>query len=113
MSRGNDGQDIYLSNDDRRLFLEILAEMSERFEVDIFAYVLMSNYYHLLVQTRRANLQKAMQWMGTTYTRRFNNRHNKPATCSRGAIKAFWFKVMPISCNCPAISTGIRYVAGS
>ena len=44
MSRGNDGQDIYLSDDDRRLFLETLAEMSERFEVRIFAYVLMSNH---------------------------------------------------------------------
>lgn len=77
MSRGNDGQDIYLNDADRNLFLETVSEMSERFEVDIFAYVLMSNHYHLLVKTRRANLKKAMQWFGTTYTRRFNNRNFK------------------------------------
>ena len=44
MSRGNDGQDIYLDDTDRNLFLETISEMSERFKVDIFAYVLMSNH---------------------------------------------------------------------
>ena len=41
--RGNNGQDIYLNDADRNLFLETISEMSERFEVNIFAYVLMSN----------------------------------------------------------------------
>ncbi len=88
MSRGNDGKEIYLDDDDRRLFLETLSEMSERFEVDIFAYVLMSNHYHLLVQTRRANLKKAMHWLGTTYTRRFNNRHGKSGHLFQGRYKS-------------------------
>jgi chromosomal replication initiation ATPase DnaA len=46
MSRGNDGQDIYLNDADRNLFLDTISEMSERFEVDVFAYVLMPNHYH-------------------------------------------------------------------
>ena len=33
MSRGNDGQDIYLNDDDRKLFLETISEMSERFKI--------------------------------------------------------------------------------
>jgi REP-associated tyrosine transposase len=49
--------------------------MSERFEIDFFAYVLMGNHYHLLLRTNRANLSKSMQWLGLTYTRRFNLRH--------------------------------------
>jgi len=77
MSRGNDGQHIYLNDADRNLFLETISEMPERFKVDIFAYVLMTNNYHLLVRTNRANLKKAMQWFGTTYTRRFNNQNLK------------------------------------
>ncbi len=40
MSRGNDGQNICLNDDDRGLFLETISEMPERFEVDILAYVL-------------------------------------------------------------------------
>jgi len=102
MSRGNDGQDIYLSDDDRRLFLETLSEMSARFEVNIFAYVLMPNYYHLLVQTRLANLKKAMQWMGSTYTRRFNNRHTKTGHLFQGRYKSILVQndayVMRLSC---------------
>ncbi len=88
MSRGNDGQPIYLNDADRNLFLETVSEMSERFEVDIFVYVLMSNHYHLLVRTNRANLKKAMQWFGTAYTRRFNNRNSKRGHLFQGRYKS-------------------------
>jgi putative transposase len=102
MSRGNDGQDIYLNDDDRNLFLETISEMSERFEVDIFAYVLMSNHYHLLVRTNRANLKKAMQWFGTTYTRRFNNRNFKKGHLFQGRYKSILVQndayLMQLSC---------------
>ena len=102
MSRGNDGQDIYLNDDDRKLFLETISEMSERFEVDIFTYVLMSNHYHLLVRTNRANLKKAMQWFGTTYTRRFNNRNCKKGHLFQGRYKSILVQndayLMQLSC---------------
>jgi len=88
ISRGNDGQAIYLNDVDRNLFLDTISEMSERFEVDIFAYVLMPNHYHLLVKTLRANLKKAMQWFGTTYTRRFNNRNLKKGHLFQGRYKS-------------------------
>ena len=88
MSRGNHGQDIYLNDADRNLFLETLSEMSERFEVDIFAYVLMPNHYHLLVRTNRANLKKSMQWFGTAYTLRFNNRNLKKGHLFQGRYKS-------------------------
>jgi len=88
ISRGNDGQAIYLNDVDRNLFLDTISEMSERFEVDIFAYVFMPNHYHLLVKTLRANLKKAMQWFGTTYTRRFNNRNLKKGHLFQGRYKS-------------------------
>ena len=46
LSRGNDRQDIVINDDDRTLFLETVAEMADRFKLDIFAYVLMDNHYH-------------------------------------------------------------------
>jgi REP element-mobilizing transposase RayT len=52
LSRGNEQRPIFIDNDDRLLFLEILAEMSQRFEIDIFAYVLMDNHYHFLFHTK-------------------------------------------------------------
>ncbi len=72
MSRGNNFQDIFLSDDDRHLFCGLLGELTERFAIEIYAYVLMETHYHLLLKTTEANLSKAMQWFGTTYTRKFN-----------------------------------------
>ena len=62
LSRGNERRDIFLDDDDRRMFLTGLAETGERFALDVFAYVFMGNHYHSLLRTRRANLSKAMQW---------------------------------------------------
>ena len=75
LSRGNERSDIFMSDKDRSSFLDAVGEMSERFAIDVFAYVLMDNHYRLLFRTRRANLKKAMQWVGTTYTQRFNRQH--------------------------------------
>jgi REP element-mobilizing transposase RayT len=75
LSRGNERRNIFTDNDDRTSFLEILGRMSERFEVEVCAYVLMDNHYHLLLKTNKPNISKSMQWFGTTYTRRYNIKH--------------------------------------
>ena len=87
LSRGNEQRPIFIDNDDRLLFLETLGEMSERFEIDIFAYVLMDNHYHLLFRNNRANLSKSMQWFGATYTSRFNVTHNRSGHLFQGRFK--------------------------
>jgi len=87
LSRANEQSDIFYDNPDRRLFLDTVEEMSERFDVNIFAYFLMDNHYHLLLKTIRANLSKAMQWFGTMYRRRFNNRHNRSGHLFQGDLK--------------------------
>ena len=61
---------------------------SERYEIDIFAYVLMDNHYHLLAGTRQANLKKVMQWFGTTYTQRFNRLHFRSGHLFQGRYKS-------------------------
>ena len=65
-----------------------MGEMSDRFDVDIFAYVLMNNHYHILFRTNKPNLSKAMQWLGVTYTRRFNNRHARSGHLFQGRFKS-------------------------
>ena len=87
-SRGNYQQDIFVSDDDRYLFLDTLGQMSERYETDIFAFVLMDNHYHLLLRTAKANLSKSMQWLGTTYTRRFNLNHYQSGHLFQGRYKS-------------------------
>lgn len=87
-SRGNNQQDIYLSDSDRYLFLDTLGQLSERYDIDIFAYVLMDNHYHLLLRTPKANLSRSMQWLGTTYTRRFNLEHFQSGHLFQGRYKS-------------------------
>ena len=51
LSRGNEGNEIFVDERDRDRFLDTIEEMSQRFEVDAFAYVLMSNHYQILSET--------------------------------------------------------------
>jgi len=88
LSRGNERRDIFLDDDDRRMFLTGLAEAGERFALDVFGYVLMGNHYHLLLRTRRANLSKAMQWLGLSYTTRFNFKHSRSGHLFQGRFKS-------------------------
>ena len=88
LSRGNAHQDIFLSDDDRHLFLALLEELSERFSVEVYAYVLMGNHYHLLLKTLDANLSKAMQWFGTSYTRKFNLKNHSNGHLFQGRFKS-------------------------
>lgn len=87
LSRGNERRDIFFSDDDRRLFLDTLGDMAQRFEIEMFVYMLMGNHYHLLLRTRRANLSRAMQWLGVTYTNRFNARHSRSGHLFQGRFK--------------------------
>jgi putative transposase len=89
LSRGNEQQHIFADDQDRELFLELISEMSARFEIDIFAYVLMGNHYHLLIKTHRANLSKSMQWFGANYTRKYNIRHKRSGHLFQGRFKNF------------------------
>jgi REP element-mobilizing transposase RayT len=87
LSRGNGRQDIFLSDQDRHTFVELLQEVYERYSVDICAYVLMRNHYHLLLRTPEANLSRAMQWFGTTFTRRFHMHNRTSGHLFQGRFK--------------------------
>ncbi len=89
LSRGNARNDIFTDDEDRILFLEILEKMAGRFEIDVFAYVLMDNHYHLLLKTTKPNISKAMQWFGTTYTRRFNLKNHRSGHLFQGRFRNF------------------------
>ena len=88
MARGNERREVFRDDQDRRRFLETLAEAVERFGLRVHAYCLMSNHYHLLLGTPRANLSRAMGWLQTTYTARFNRRHRRSGHLFQGRFKA-------------------------
>ena len=87
-ARGNEPRAIYRDDQGRQRFLETVEEAHDRFEVVIHAYCLMSNHYHLLIQTPRANLSAAVGWLQTTYSVRFNRRHRRSGHLYQGRFKA-------------------------
>jgi REP element-mobilizing transposase RayT len=87
-SRGNERRAIYRNDRDRLHFLELLGEMVERYGVQVHAYVLMDNHFHLLLQTPEANLSRAVQWLGVSYSVWFNRRHDRAGHLFQGRFKA-------------------------
>jgi len=87
-SRGDGREKIYLSDNDREIFLSILNDVYNKFNWQFHAYCLMSNHYHLLVETPRANLSKGMQYLNGVYTQRFNRIHNRVGHVFQGRFKS-------------------------
>jgi len=60
-----------------------------RYEVDVHAYVLMPNHFHLLARTPKANLSRWMHWLIGAYSVSFNRRHRKSGHLFQGRYKSF------------------------
>ncbi|MGK2857904.1 MAG: transposase [Thermoanaerobaculia bacterium] len=76
-SRGNARGDIFLDDNDRRQFLELLGEVVRRFGWIVTAYTLMTNHFHLVIETPTPTLSRGMQWLNGTYAAWFNRQHKR------------------------------------
>lgn len=88
MSRGNERKDIYRSGRDRDRFLSYLGSASLRYRARVHAYCLMSNHYHLLVETPEANLSQIMRHINGAYTTYFNVKWGRAGHLLQGRYKA-------------------------
>lgn len=75
MARGDRREAIVVDEEDRRMFVRTLGQACLRAGFRVHAYVLMSNHYHLLLETPEANLSRGMGWLQNAFTRRINTRH--------------------------------------
>jgi REP element-mobilizing transposase RayT len=89
LSRGNDRKEIFRDEKDHLRFLDILDKMAERFQLEVHAYVLMKNHFHLLLHTKESNLSRAIQWLGVSYSVWFNRRHQRSGHLFQGRFKSF------------------------
>jgi REP element-mobilizing transposase RayT len=88
-SRGNERRPIFRNDHDRRTFLSFLGEAATRFGWSVSAYVLMTNHFHLVIQTPEPNLSRGMQWLNGTYADWFNRRHKRVGHLFQGRFHAF------------------------
>ena len=88
MNRGAGRQTIFPNSFYYKLFLITIAEAVSQFDIEIHAYCLMGNHYHLLIKTPRANLSRAMRHINGIYTQRYNRSKKTDGTLFRGRYKA-------------------------
>jgi len=88
MAGGNAREDIFRNDADRLHFLLCLGAVCARFDWQVWAYCLMDNHYHLLIETRRATLSRGMREVNGVYTQAFNRRHHRVGHVLQGRYKA-------------------------
>ena len=76
-ARGNAKANIFLTARDASVFLATLGTVVGDHRWTCFAYCLMPNHYHLLIETREANLSVGMHALNATYARMFNAAHER------------------------------------
>ncbi len=88
VSRGDSRDDIFFSEADRVEFLRTLGQACRKTGWQVHAYCLMTNHFHLVLETPQANLATGMKWLLGTYTQRFNRRHRRWGHLFGGRYKA-------------------------
>jgi REP element-mobilizing transposase RayT len=87
-SRGNKKEDIFLEESGRKRFLDKLLKYKERHNCIIYAYALMDNHIHLLIETRDVPLSKTMQALLQSHTQWHNRKYKSVGHLFQGRYKA-------------------------
>jgi len=88
LNRGNYRQDLFKVGQSGEQFERTLFEACSRFGWRVHAYVLMSNHYHLTLETPEPNLTLGMQWLQSTFANRFNRAVRERGHVFQGRFKA-------------------------
>jgi REP element-mobilizing transposase RayT len=89
LARGNQRREIFHDDADRTKYLAKLAAYKHRHGFALYAYVLMTNHVHLLIETRDVGLGKIIQGIHQSYTQSYNRRYQTVGHVFQGRYKAF------------------------
>ncbi|MFT7688837.1 MAG: putative transposase [Candidatus Azotimanducaceae bacterium] len=100
-SKGTQDGSVFLDNEDRLAFLNVLETVVSRFAWLLHCYVLMDSHYHIIVECPKANLSKGMRQLNGVYTQHFNRRHEEEGSLFKGRFKSVLFEaktyLLPLS----------------
>ncbi len=87
-ARGDRQEPIFEDDSDRFVFLDLLGKEVLQQGWVLYAFCLMGNHYHLLVETPEPNLVKGMRRLNGVYTQAFNRRHGRVGHVLQGRYKS-------------------------
>jgi putative transposase len=88
INRGLEKRQIFPDERANAHFLDLLSVLPTRFALKVHAYALMGSHYHLQIETPKANLSQAMQWLNVSYSIWFNRLHRRVGPLFQGRFKA-------------------------
>ena len=88
VNRGIEKRTIFRGTAGYERFLALLSKLPQRFGLKVHGYVLMPNHYHLQVETPKANLSRAIQWLNVSYSIWFNKKYQRVGPLFQGRFKA-------------------------
>jgi REP element-mobilizing transposase RayT len=86
--RGNEKKAVFRDDRDRKIFLDILQQVNNRYNWICHSYCLMRNHYHLLIETPDGNISIGMRQLNGVYTQAFNKLHKRVGHLFQGRYKA-------------------------
>ena len=87
-SRGNERRKIFFSKNDYEKFKEYLGRVQEKYNCRLHCYILMTNHYHLLLETPDGNISRIMHYLNGSYTNYINIKRNRSGHLFQGRYKA-------------------------
>jgi putative transposase len=89
INRGVERRVIYLEPEDYEFFLDLMLKLSKDYEIIVHSFCLMSNHYHLLLETKHHNLSKAIQFLNDKYAKFFNKKYTRSGHLWQGRYKSY------------------------
>lgn len=92
MNRGAGRRTVFADDVERQIFVDLIAGMDDRFDLEVHAFCLMGNHYHLLLRSRSGRLSEGMKSVGQQFTQRVNARRGVDGAIFRGRFHSVTVK---------------------
>jgi REP element-mobilizing transposase RayT len=93
INRGVERRNIFLEPNDYVFFMSLLHKLIKDFNITIHTYCLMTNHYHILLETKEPNISKAIQYLNNKYAKYFNKKYNRVGHLWQGRFSSYYIAI--------------------
>ncbi len=90
INRGVERRNIFLEPDDYDKFLDLLLDMRRTYNITVHTYCLMTNHYHILIETTEPNISEAIKFLNSFYSIYFNKKYKRSGHLWQGRFASYY-----------------------